>query len=384
MPKASRGAYQLKSGKHAGQWLAKVMLEGLTASGHPKERRILRATMKEALEEKSRVEMEIARGRFSPERATLAQWSERWLEEHGGRVKLATIRIYEQTMRLHILPRLGRVTLGKLTVSVVSSALHDIGKHNGPHAHNQTRRILHACLQAAWKRQIIAQNPVGLIDTMREPKKVKALWTPEELGRFLEVARGHRLYALWHLAAASGLRRGELLGLCWVDLKGSRLNVVQQAAPGKKGESARLETPKSRRSTRTVYLDSETLAILDVWRTHQLFEQSTMGAAWTGAGEFGELIFTTPWGQAFNPQSITGTFRLLTRKARVPDGMHLHSMRDLMASALLERGFGAQEVADRMGHDPTILLSTYAHTRDERREAMALPVGARVPTREIN
>src|SRR3712207_4075181 len=44
------------------------------------------------------------------------------------------------------------------------------------------------------------------------------VWTPEQLRAFLTHARTDRLYAAWLLAATTGMRRGELAGLRWVDV----------------------------------------------------------------------------------------------------------------------------------------------------------------------
>jgi integrase len=44
-------------------------------------------------------------------------------------------------------------------------------------------------------------------------------WTAAELRRFLESVESDRLYAAWLVAASTGMRRGELLGLRWSDLE---------------------------------------------------------------------------------------------------------------------------------------------------------------------
>lgn len=52
-------------------------------------------------------------------------------------------------------------------------------------------------------------------------------WDPEQLSRFLTQVMGDRLEAAWHLAAMTGMRRGEVIGLRWqdVDLDARRLAV---------------------------------------------------------------------------------------------------------------------------------------------------------------
>jgi hypothetical protein len=39
------------------------------------------------------------------------------------------------------------------------------------------------------------------------------VWTPEQTGQFLDFAAADRHYALWHLIALRGLRRGKAIGL---------------------------------------------------------------------------------------------------------------------------------------------------------------------------
>ena len=56
------------------------------------------------------------------------------------------------------------------------------------------------------------------------------VWTPAQLGAFLDAVDGDRLYALWHLVAHRGLRRGEVCAVEWqdVDLDAGTLVVCRQ------------------------------------------------------------------------------------------------------------------------------------------------------------
>src|SRR3954467_12152143 len=87
-------------------------------------------------------------------------------------------------------------------------------------------------------------------------------WTAGELRRFVAQVEGDRLFALWRLAATTGMRRGELAGLTWraLDLDGARLAVEQQLVPTRGGVT--LGPLKSARSRRTVALDLDTVAAL--------------------------------------------------------------------------------------------------------------------------
>jgi integrase len=52
-------------------------------------------------------------------------------------------------------------------------------------------------------------------EAVRERRMREQVWSPEEIRKFLEVARDDRYAAAWQLLAMTGLRRGELLGLPW-------------------------------------------------------------------------------------------------------------------------------------------------------------------------
>jgi integrase len=102
-------------------------------------------------------------------------------------------------------------------------------------------------------------------------------WTAEELGRFLDTIRTHRLVPVITLLATTGLRRGEALGLRWsdVDLREGRLAIRQTLlAINNKME---VGEPKTNRSRRTVDLDTGTVGMLKAHRKSQLEERAERG-----------------------------------------------------------------------------------------------------------
>jgi integrase len=106
----------------------------------------------------------------------------------------------------------------------------------------------------------LARNPSNAADPPSLARSRAQSWSPRELRTFLEHVEGDRLVALWRLAATTGMRRGELLGLPWrcVDLDAGSLRVEQQLVPIKGG--CAFGRPKSRRSERTIALDPDTVA----------------------------------------------------------------------------------------------------------------------------
>jgi integrase len=79
-------------------------------------------------------------------------------------------------------------------------------------------RLVRAALQDAVDEELLARNVARQVKMPGGSIRKVTPWSAEEARRFLETARHDRLYALWAVALAIGLRRGEALGLRWVDV----------------------------------------------------------------------------------------------------------------------------------------------------------------------
>lgn len=161
-------------------------------------------------------------------------------------------------------PRIGHIRLDRLRVSHPSEMFDAIAEANveiaemdpfhrvvTPATRQRIRSTLRAALNTAIAQQLITFNPAPHVP-MEAGKRPKALvwteerilhwkrtgekpspvmvWTPEHTGLFLDHVAEDRLYALWHLIASRGLRRGEACGQRWTDthLDESRATVAKQ------------------------------------------------------------------------------------------------------------------------------------------------------------
>lgn len=88
-------------------------------------------------------------------------------------------------------------------------------------------KVLFNALKQAMRWQLIARNPVEVVDPLKAHKKELTLWAMPEAARFLDTARPHRMYALFYLALSTGMRHEELLGLRWQDIEGATIHVRQ-------------------------------------------------------------------------------------------------------------------------------------------------------------
>ena len=122
--------------------------------------------------------------------------------------------------------------------------------------------MLRNALQSAVREELIARNVARLVQVETPDYEVGRGLTVAQARRLLELLASTRWYSVYVLALMLGLRRGELLGLRWsdVDLDGATLSVRQNLVGA--GGKLRIQSPKTRRSRRTLPLPGPVVTAL--------------------------------------------------------------------------------------------------------------------------
>lgn len=306
----------------------------------------------------------------APSKVTLSEYlRDEWLPTVEGTLRPQSYATYASLVRTQIIPRLGHRRLQALTGGHLNALYRELEQAGLSAA---TRRLTHAVIHRALKDAVrwgkLVRNPASMADPPAKGRSRAQAWTARELGRFLEHVTADRLFALWRLAATTGMRRGELAGLTWraLDVDGARLSVERQLlASGSYGP------PKSSRSRRTIALDPETVAALEHHRETQLLERDFAGDAY----EDSDLVFADELGRPLRPQWLTERFGRLRKAAGIPTGT-LHVLRHTAATLALTNGIPVHIVAARLGDDPNTVLGTYAHLLPQSDEQAAERVAA--------
>jgi integrase len=208
------------------------------------------------------------------DRQTLDDYLNQWLELCQARgLRPATIASYRATLQLHVSSELRATALDRVTPQAVNqmySYLLESGRrHRSGGLSARSVRYVHTLLKKAYADAVrlgyVDRNPIALTDppTLKAARaRVRPPWTPEELAAFLSAAQMDPLYPAYHLAAYTGMRRGEVLGLRWsdVDFEGRQLQVIQTIVEA--GHEPTIGEPKSDRSRRVIALDDGTVAVL--------------------------------------------------------------------------------------------------------------------------
>ena len=199
-------------------------------------------TRREAEAARAKIVHEFNTGVYvEPSAVTLSGWvRDHWLPTIESRVKPSTFDSYRRNLALHVLPHLGSRQLRQITPTMLNQLYADLlagGNKKVPGGLSaKTVRyihtIIHKCLADAVDTGLVAMNTAERAKPPRPRARLASeigFWEPHELRVFLESVQGHRLEAAWHVAAMTGMRRGEVLGLRWkdVDFNGARISVRQ-------------------------------------------------------------------------------------------------------------------------------------------------------------
>jgi len=327
------------------------------------------ATRKEAERALSGVLSRLHQGTYvEPSKLTVSEFLEQWLAGIKAGVRSSTWESYSRNLRTHVKPRLGAARLQSLNASTLNAFYAELlssgrADGNGGLA-PRTVRYIHTILRKALKDAVrwnqLVRNPADDADPPRTStggaRRLKT-WTADELRAFLTHVADDRLFAAWLLAATTGMRRGEVLGLRWrdVDLEHARVAIRQALVV----VSYKLEwsEPKTARGRRSVALDPTTVDILRAHRVRQAAEKAAIGPAYRDEG----LVFARPDGAPIHPESLSAAFERHSALVGLPR-IRLHDLRHTHATLALQAGVHPKIVSERLGHaDIALTLNTYSH-----------------------
>ena len=156
-----------------------------------------------------------------PSSTTVAEYLSRWLEAERARVRASTWRGREGHIRVYILPAIGGIRPTSLVPSDVermTTSMVDRGL--SPRTASHARTTLRRALADAVRDGLLSRNVAALARAPRVPSRSMEAGvdylTPAQLKQLLEAIEEHPMGPLVTVAATTGLRQGELLGLRWV------------------------------------------------------------------------------------------------------------------------------------------------------------------------
>jgi integrase len=279
-------------------------------------------------------------------RITFKAYAEQWRTSQVHRV--TSQLTIESALRRHTYPTLGDKPLSAIKPSDVQAWVKRLSEHLAPRSVILAHGVAAGVFKAAMRDRLIASNPC---DGTRLPKvprqQIEPL--PTETVWALVEAVPPRYRALVILAAGTGMRQGEALGLTVdrIDFLRRVLRVDQQllSVPGREPFLA----PKDGGVLRTIPLPQ---VVIDALAAHlAAYPPSPAG-----------LAFTTGTGAPVRRSSFGDVWRAAVKAAGAPTGTGIHQLRHYYASLLIRHGESVKVVQARLGHaSASQTLDIYSH-----------------------
>ena len=329
----------------------------------------VREKLKRAIEDSAKLDMSKV-GQY-----TVGQWMDVWFENYAKiKVRPSSHQTYRGYIENHIKPNIGSIPLNKLT-SLELQKLYKKLLGNGRVERIESKKqpkglsaktvrninqIICSALNLAIEQRLILTNPADACALPKlEHREMKTL-PVEQLTSFLREAKESGVFEMYYIELATGLRRGELLGLKWsdIDLEHGSLRVQRQIA---RIDGEIVEAPlKTKNAYRTLPLSADAI---DVLKT----QEKKCGNS--------QYVFPSPTGGPISPDSVLHMLHRVLKRAGLPK-VRFHDLRHTFATLALQNGVDIKTVSGMLGHfSAGFTLDTYAHVTTAAQKEAANTMG---------
>lgn len=264
---------------------------------------------------------------------------------------------YQSIINTRITPALGKTPLSSLTPLQIEKLLNTLRCEGLSDSYiKKVFNVIKASLHKAVRWGLIARNPAALVGVPRVSTKELRVWDAAEVERFLKASVSDRYHVVFLLALATGMRKGEILGLRWKDIDFDNKVLCIRQILSHDGKQLLNET-KTKASRRVIDLPEEVVTALKKHKRQVLTEKLRTGETYTDY----DLVACTSTGNMLNPSNISRSFLRCIKAADVPR-IRFHDLRHTHGSLLIAAGINVKVVAERFGHSSTrMTLDTYTH-----------------------
>jgi integrase len=287
-----------------------------------------------------------------------------WLATAKSKLRPSTLHSYAMAVD-RINAHLGPYRLQALTPLQIerfyTEQLRSGGREGQPLAAKTVRNthvVLRKALADAERLGLVPRNAAAAARPPAPERHDLVTWSSEDLRTFLAAIEDERLAMGYRLLAATGIRRGEVLGLRWRDVDFDLGQLAISHTITTAGHGLFMGPPKTPRSRRNVYVDQRTLAALREHRKQQRQRRLTAGPAWDASLD---LVVCDELGHPIHPDSFSRDFNRLVRNLDVPR-IRFHDLRNTHATLALKAGVHPKVVSERLGHATVgVTLDLYSH-----------------------
>lgn len=276
---------------------------------------------------------------------TFIDHAEYWLKYSIKNSKSkSTYASYERAVRVHLEPLLKETKLAEIRITHAEALLDKLKSENKkPKGINDILTIFKAIIKDAEKREMISKNPLRFFSQVKVPQQDFRYWSEHDINKFLIATKDLQEFPFYVTAIYTGMRRGEIAGLCWDCINFQKKLITIKRTKGRFGLSEKTKTGNVRHIPMNDFLYRILLNQFDKRKNNSNF------------------VFTDKNGEPISPNHLYRSFGQLQRKIGIENVITVHDLRHTFASQLMMKGANIYDLSKLLGHSEVKMTQRYAH-----------------------
>jgi integrase len=333
---------------------------------------------KEELDEKIfRARVEMRAGVDITDETLFSDYAKAWLPIYKkAMIRPSSYAILETQLNTHVLPFFDGLRIKDIRPTDVQLFLNNIAPYSKS-LQTKCFGLLRNILTAAVEDGLIVKSPIrkDMGISAEEPEEEEPL-TDEQAQRLLTALEGTRAYTFCLIALATGMRRGEIIGLMWDDIDFDKRIITvthnksfemnKPDAPVTellKTEAAHRNLPMSQHLTEHLLSlkETSTSPFVVCMSNGESLSKSAFRSLWSN-------VERRTVGKGRTPRELGETYGGV--KVILDFDVHPHQLRHTYITKLFEKGLDLKQVQYLAGHKkPEMTLRIYTHYRNKQRAA---------------
>lgn len=345
-----------------GRWEGRYIAGYNPETGKQIQRSVYGKTKRETRQKLNKVLNDIQEGTYiEPTSMTVSEWLDIWLRDYKINLRPATWASYEQHVRVHLKPILGKIKLNRLAPHQIQQAYNSLLNERklSPKSLKNIHGVLHSALEQAKVNGYLRTNPSNAVVLPKMERQELQTMDDTDVAKFLKEIQGNPYEYPLFVAVFTGLRQGELLGLTWdcVDFERGTLLINKQHNRAKGEKEFHFSNLKNSKA-RSLTVADEVMRVLKRQKARQTQWAAVAGELWDNREN---LVFTTETGRYINNKTLYMNFKAIVKNLGLPE-LRFHDLQHTFSVNSLQAGNDIKTVQENLGHaTAAFTLSTYAH-----------------------
>ena len=304
-----------------------------------------------------------------PRDITLEEWLSEWMESIVSLSRAeTTIYAYNQMIRNHIVPAIGKIQLQKITPMILQRYYAELMKTKklSSNTVKKHHNLLHLALKTAQKQGVLQTNPADMVEVPKTVTPEIGYYDMEQLQQLFSLSEGNRLEVVIKLGGILGMRREEIMGLKWEAIDFEKRIISISEVRTSAGSEIVVKEPKTGSSYRTLYMPDEIVKILRNEYDAQQKNKRFFGNSYNDSG----YVVVAKDGRPIRPNYISELFKKFISDNNLPP-ITLHGLRHSFASVANAKGVTLYDIGKVLGHStPSTTGKIYTHLFDKNHQEL--------------